>query len=206
MTKLVNTVRAKKGSNEYLFGFFKGHFFVAASSYELRPPQPHLIEDLASIQLQEWRALRKRTYQKMKNKKELAMIESRNLVEFGDAIGPTKAYFVDPKDDPTSSEWARRLIDKTIRWNGRAALERLAEERNAAMPPDSLFPRNVQPYVEERLIFQKSGDAVRPWAAEFNSIHLRVQVNLFPDEILYTVFRDGETLGDFNDWPQSWKR
>jgi hypothetical protein len=172
----------------------------------MRPPQPHLIEDLASIQLQGWHELRKLTYQNIKNKKQLAMIESRNLVEFGDTIGPTKAYFVDPKDDPMSSEWARRLIDKTIRWNGRAALERLAQERDAAMPPDSFFPRNVQPYVDERLTFQKTGDAVRPWAAESDNIRLCVQVNLFPDEIFYTLFRNGETLGDFNDWPRSWKR
>src|SRR3954447_14043344 len=103
MTKRVKTLMAKKGSNEYLFGFFKGHFFVSASHYELKAPQQHLIEDLASIQLHGWRELRALTYQRMRNKKELSIIESRNRIEFNDPIGPTKSYFVSPEDDAESS-------------------------------------------------------------------------------------------------------
>jgi len=63
------------------------------------------------------------------------------------------------------------------------------------MPPDSLFPRNVQPYVEERLTFQKPEIAVRPWAAEFERTRMCVQSISFPTKSFTPCFRDGERLG-----------
>ncbi len=35
---------------------------------------------------------------------------------------------------------------------------------------------------------------------------LRLRMNDFPDEQLYTLFADGKSVAEFDDWPSRWLR
>jgi hypothetical protein len=52
----------------------------------------------------------------------------------------------------------------------------------------------------------RTTDAERPWSTVVDGSHWQVQLNDFPDEILYTLIVDGTAVGDFDDWPETWRR
>jgi len=46
-----------------------------------------------------------------------------------------------------------------------------------------------------------------PWQAVVDGKTWRVRLNNFPEEpFLYTLFIEGGSIGDFNDWPHNWSR
>ncbi len=50
-------------------------------------------------------------------------------------------------------------------------------------------------------------NAITPFEAEIDGQLWAVRVNDFPDyPHLYTLLCDGDEIGDFNEWPSSWKR
>ena len=52
----------------------------------------------------------------------------------------------------------------------------------------------------------ETGNPQKPWRAAVGKASWEIQVNDFPAEPLYTVFIDGERVGDFDDWPSAWRR
>jgi len=54
--------------------------------------------------------------------------------------------------------------------------------------------------------WQSTGDSGIPWTAESQGHRYRVRLNDFPDEWMYSLFVDGKELGDFHDWPDTWRR
>lgn len=56
------------------------------------------------------------------------------------------------------------------------------------------------------LTWQKTGDPDYPWATEVNEQQWQIRLNDFPDDLMYCLLIDGQSAGDFHDWPQSWKR
>ena len=52
----------------------------------------------------------------------------------------------------------------------------------------------------------RTADPERPWSAVVEGSTWQVQLNDFPDEILYTLIVDGSAVGDFHDWPETWHR
>ena len=49
-------------------------------------------------------------------------------------------------------------------------------------------------------------DPASVWEAAVGNDLWQVHVNDFPDEALYTLYVDGEEVGDFDDWPAAWNR
>ena len=49
-------------------------------------------------------------------------------------------------------------------------------------------------------------DSAFVWQASAGNDFWQVRVNDFPDEPLYTLYVDGGQVGDFDDWPATWRR
>lgn len=49
-------------------------------------------------------------------------------------------------------------------------------------------------------------DPFSPWAAEVDGVRWRVRLNDFPDELMYTLIVGDTVVGDFHDWPETWRR
>ena len=45
-----------------------------------------------------------------------------------------------------------------------------------------------------------------PYQVQINGSTLKIRINDFPDEPLFSLFRDGKHVADFDDWPSHWKR
>ena len=56
------------------------------------------------------------------------------------------------------------------------------------------------------LAWTATGDLDAPWAAQIDGARWQVRLNDFPDEIMYSLIVDGEVVGDFHDWPETWQR
>ena len=54
--------------------------------------------------------------------------------------------------------------------------------------------------------WDSTGDTDKPWSARVGPERWQVQVNDFPDEPMYTLVVDGKSVGEFDDWPASWRR
>ncbi len=61
-------------------------------------------------------------------------------------------------------------------------------------------------YFTREISWLETDDAEFPYEANMNTEHLKIRVNDFPEEPLYTLFIN-ETPGvDFDDWPDLWRR
>ncbi len=69
-----------------------------------------------------------------------------------------------------------------------AELRRIASETRQATP----------------LVFSATGDGEVPYVTEHEGRTLRVRVNDFPAEPLYTLLVDGIEIEDLEDWPGRW--
>lgn len=45
-----------------------------------------------------------------------------------------------------------------------------------------------------------------PWATDVDGIAWKVQLNDFPDEMMYSLVMDEKIVGNFHDWPKVWAR
>lgn len=53
--------------------------------------------------------------------------------------------------------------------------------------------------------WSESGDPMRPLSAEVDGQSWVLRINDFPAEPLFTLFVDGEELGDLNEPPANWR-
>jgi hypothetical protein len=51
-----------------------------------------------------------------------------------------------------------------------------------------------------------SEDVDWPWIAAAGKAVWRLRLNDFPEDPMYTLFVDGNEVGDFNGWPEPWQR
>lgn len=58
----------------------------------------------------------------------------------------------------------------------------------------------------QELVWTATADLDYPWAAEVKGARWQIRLNDFPDEIMYSLVIDGVVLGDFHDWPETWRR
>lgn len=54
--------------------------------------------------------------------------------------------------------------------------------------------------------WRPTGTAEFPYAATVDGRDWLIRVNDFPAEALYTLLVDGREIGDFDDWPDGWRR
>jgi|GEM_PF-1384906 len=64
----------------------------------------------------------------------------------------------------------------------------------------------VQAAITQTLHWTSTGDPEIPWALGLEGKWLQVRLNDFPDEPMYSLLVDGESVGDFHDWPKTWER
>ena len=58
-----------------------------------------------------------------------------------------------------------------------------------------------------RVAWEPGTSAITPFRAIVHSELWAVRVNDFPDyPHLYTLLRDGDEIGDFDEWPSAWTR
>jgi hypothetical protein len=60
--------------------------------------------------------------------------------------------------------------------------------------------------LRQRAVWRRTGDSLFPWEIASGRSRLRVRLNDYPDEVMYTLFRADLPVGDFHDWPDTWDR
>ena len=58
----------------------------------------------------------------------------------------------------------------------------------------------------KELSWKTTNDPTDPWTIEVDGARWSVRVNDFPDELFYGLLVNGEHVGDFHDWPETWRR
>jgi hypothetical protein len=59
-------------------------------------------------------------------------------------------------------------------------------------------------YLDLSLKWNKSENPEYPFYTQHNGHNLQIRLNDFPDEQLYSIIEDGESVCDFDDWPTNW--
>lgn len=54
--------------------------------------------------------------------------------------------------------------------------------------------------------WKKSNDAEYPYEASLDGRHLKIKLNNFPENSMYSLLIDEKFVVDFDDWPVNWKR
>ena len=65
--------------------------------------------------------------------------------------------------------------------------------------------KNLDEILHRRIQWNATGDPGIPLSAEYDGSTLRVRVNDFPTEPLYTVLVDDVEVGDLEEWPRLWE-
>jgi len=56
------------------------------------------------------------------------------------------------------------------------------------------------------LSWQATNEIDHPWSTDVSGEKWRVRLNDFPDEIMYTLVINDAVIGNFHEWPTSWRR
>jgi|ERR1035437_99813 hypothetical protein len=60
-------------------------------------------------------------------------------------------------------------------------------------------------YLLEKITWKQSGDSAVPYNTVHDGVAMKVRVNDFPADHLYTLLSNGSSIS-FDDWPAGWKR
>ncbi|MCP4694760.1 MAG: hypothetical protein GY859_42425 [Desulfobacterales bacterium] len=61
-------------------------------------------------------------------------------------------------------------------------------------------------YFSREISWRDAGSAEFPYETAENGVRLKIRVNDFPVEPLYTLLIDDVPTLDFDDWPEPWRR
>ena len=61
-------------------------------------------------------------------------------------------------------------------------------------------------YLHANVKWSKTLDPAIFWRSQVGADVLLVSINDFPEEQLYTLFVNGNEVGNFDDWPEQWVR
>ena len=64
----------------------------------------------------------------------------------------------------------------------------------------------LREHLARPLIWSATGDMDIPWVTEVDGQSWQVRLNDFPDEFMYSLLIGEKVVGDFHDWPKTWKR
>ena len=56
------------------------------------------------------------------------------------------------------------------------------------------------------LSWSMTDDPEHPWSTKVDGKRWQIRLNDFPDDFMYSLLIDGKEVGDFHDWPETWKR
>jgi len=56
------------------------------------------------------------------------------------------------------------------------------------------------------VVWSATDDPQHPWTANVDGAHWQIRIGDFPDDYLYRLVVNGEVVGAFHDWPDSWER
>ena len=62
-----------------------------------------------------------------------------------------------------------------------------------------------QTIIAERIVWVRTGNPKFPWRAQFLSHTLEIYDGDWPSEAAYTLYIDGEPVGDLEGWPEQWQ-
>src|SRR5258708_3358789 len=72
---------------------------------------------------------------------------------------------------------------------------------------DSLMAIDSKELLSTPLKWRISPDPLYPYTTFYEGARLRLRLNNFPDDKMYSLIKeDGEVLTTFDDWPLEWKR
>lgn len=57
-----------------------------------------------------------------------------------------------------------------------------------------------------KLVWSSRDDVLYPFQTKFEGSILKVRLNDFPAEIMYSLIVDDKELVDFDNWPKAWVR
>ena len=66
--------------------------------------------------------------------------------------------------------------------------------------------RELGELLARELTWNTTGARAYPWAAEVDGQQWQVRLNDFPDDFMYSLIINGKGVGDFHDWPETWRR
>jgi hypothetical protein len=61
-------------------------------------------------------------------------------------------------------------------------------------------------YRSRSIYWTATGDPLLPFGATEGETRLRIRVNDFPDEPLYSLLVNDQELGRFSNWPAKWRK
>ncbi|HLC97377.1 MAG TPA: hypothetical protein VJC21_01175 [Candidatus Nanoarchaeia archaeon] len=61
-------------------------------------------------------------------------------------------------------------------------------------------------YTQEHINWKLTADPTQPYQTEVRGTVLRVRLNDFPDESLYTLLVNGTAVQTLEEWPSTWER
>jgi hypothetical protein len=62
------------------------------------------------------------------------------------------------------------------------------------------------PYFARNIVWEKTDDVDFPYVAPGEGGSMKIRLNDFPAEPMYTLLADGAVICDFDDWPENWRR
>jgi hypothetical protein len=66
--------------------------------------------------------------------------------------------------------------------------------------------RIIQMLSKNTVQWNRTANAVFPWEANVNNVVLRMRINNYPEQPLYTVMRDAEELMNVNGFRSNWNK
>ena len=68
-----------------------------------------------------------------------------------------------------------------------------------------MFEKKVD-YFSMNLSWIETKDPFYPYELRIGGTYLKIRLNDFPEEVMYSLLVDEELVKDFNNWPSNWKR
>lgn len=132
----------------------------------------------------------------------------QNPISMLDANAPEKLHRYGPSLRRLYFEFSDSVNDvlkSILRW---------ARHRPAAWEEEDLRKKKKLAYttpelgqlLSRELSWRATGDVDHPWTTDVAGETWRVRLNDFPDDIMYTLVIDDKVVGNFHDWPKSWRR
>jgi hypothetical protein len=117
--------------------------------------------------------------------------------------GPSLRYLwlVGERTSPPEQEAWRHVLTWTRHCPAAWEVEDRRKKRGLAYTTPALGA-----LLARALDWQATGDPEQPWATEVDGARWKIRLGDFPDDFMYNLLIDGQEVGSFHDWPETWRR